>query len=252
MVAIISIIVNAITIPIGLYLLNPSSGADGKKNSNLSALISAAKEPVVWAPVLATILVLVGVKIPAAWDPTFNLIAKANSGVAVFAAGLDTLVATAGIIRHCPIDEMTEAQWQDVVDINLTGVFHAVKSVVPSMKERKYGHIVVISSIGGRTGRPGVGVNYAATKAGVNGLVMCLGYELGPWQITVNSVAPGPLKGKMFAGMTQDRIESLSAGIRLQRMGELSDVAAAIAYLGSDDAAWTTGEVLDVNGGLQY
>lgn len=165
---------------------------------------------------------------------------------------IDTLVATAGIIRHCPIDEMTEAQWQDVVDINLTGVFHAVKSVVPSMKERKYGHIVVISSIGGRTGRPGVGVNYAATKAGVNGLVMCLGYELGPWQITVNSVAPGPLKGKMFAGMTQDRIESLSAGIRLQRMGELSDVAAAIAYLGSDDAAWTTGEVLDVNGGLQY
>ena len=105
---------------------------------------------------------------------------------------IDTLVATAGIIRHCPIDEMTEAQWQDVVDINLTGVFHAVKSVVPSMKERKYGHIVVISSIGGRTGRPGVGVNYAATKAGVNGLVMCLGYELGPWQITVNSVAPGP------------------------------------------------------------
>lgn len=65
---------------------------------------------------------------------------------------IDTLVATAGIIRHCPIDEMTEAQWQDVVDINLTGVFHAVKSVVPSMKERKYGHIVVISSIGGRTG----------------------------------------------------------------------------------------------------
>lgn len=91
-VAIISIIVNAITIPIGLYLLNPSSGADGKKNSNLSALISAAKEPVVWAPVLATIPVLVGVKIPAAWDPTFNLIAKANSGVAVFAAGL-TLAA---------------------------------------------------------------------------------------------------------------------------------------------------------------
>ena len=103
---------------------------------------------------------------------------------------IDTLVATAGIIRHCPIDEMTEAQWQDVVDINLTGVFHAVKSVVPSMKERKYGHIVVISSIGGRTGRPGVGVNYAATKAGVNGLVMCLGYDPGPYRIPVRRYPP--------------------------------------------------------------
>ena len=86
----------------------------------------------------------------------------------------------------------------------------------------------------------------------MNGLVMCLGYELGPWQITVNSVAPGPLKGKMFAGMAQDRIESLSAGFRRQRMGDLSVVAAAGAYLGSVVAAWTTGEVLDVNGGLQY
>mgnify|MGYP003058817458 CR=1 FL=1 len=162
------------------------------------------------------------------------------------------LICVAGIVSTSKFEDVTQAEWDRVVAINLTGVFHAVKSVVPSMKERKYGHIVVISSIGGRTGRPGVGVNYAATKAGVNGLVMCLGYELGPWQITVNSVAPGPLKGKMFAGMTQDRIESLSAGIRLQRMGELSDVAAAIAYLGSDDAAWTTGEVLDVNGGLQY
>lgn len=164
---------------------------------------------------------------------------------------IDTLVATAGIIRHCPIDEMSEKDWQDVVDINLTGVFHSVKAVVPSMKERKHGHIVVISSIGGRTGRD-VGVNYAATKAGVNGLAINLGYALGPWNITVNSVAPGPLKGKMFATMSPERIATLSAGIRIPRLGELSDVAAAIAYLGSDDAAWTTGEVLDVNGGLQY
>ncbi len=135
------------------------------------------------------------------------------------------LVATAGIIRHCPIDEMTEAQWQDV-DINLTGVFHAVKSVVPSMKERKYGHIVVISSIGVGRAVP-AGVNYAATKAGVNGLVMSWA-ELGPWQITVNSVAPAP-EGKDVRRHDPGPYQSLSAGIRLQRMGELSDVAAAIA-----------------------
>ena len=165
---------------------------------------------------------------------------------------IDVLVATAGILRHFPIDEMTEAQWQDVIDINMTGVYHAVKAVVPLMKEQNYGRIVLISSIGGRTGRPGVGVNYAAAKAGVNGMAMCLGYELGPWNITVNSVAPGPLKGKMFLSLSQDKVDKLSAGIRIPRLGELEDIAAAIAYLGSDDASWTTGEVLDVNGGLQY
>ncbi|WP_345828627.1 transporter YfdV [Erwinia sp. HDF1-3R] len=91
-VAIISIIVNAITIPIGLYLLNPSARDDDKGSSGKSALVSAFKEPVVWAPVLATALVLLGIKIPNAWDPCFNLIAQTNSGVAVFAAGL-TLAA---------------------------------------------------------------------------------------------------------------------------------------------------------------
>ena len=80
---------------------------------------------------------------------------------------IDILVAAAGIIRHNPIDEMSEMDWQDVIDINLTGVFHSVKSVVGVMKEQKYGRIVLISSIGGRTGRPGVGVNYAAAKAGL-------------------------------------------------------------------------------------
>lgn len=165
---------------------------------------------------------------------------------------VDVLVATAGILRHFPVDELTEQQWQDVIDINLTGVYHSVKSVVPIMKEQNYGRIVLISSVGGRTGRPGVGVNYAAAKAGVNGMAMCLGYELGPWNITVNSVAPGPLKGKMFLSLSQDKVDKLSAGVRIPRLGEVDDIAAAIAYLGSDDASWTTGEVLDVNGGLQY
>lgn len=164
---------------------------------------------------------------------------------------VDTLVATAGIIRHLPIDEMSEKDWQDVVDINLGGVFRSCKAVVPGMKKRRYGRIVIISSIGGRTGR-NVGVNYAASKAGVNGMAINLGYNLAPWNITVNTVAPGPLKGKMFSSMPQEQQDSLAADVPLQRIGELSDVAAAVAYLGSDDAAWTTGEVLDVNGGLQY
>ena len=165
---------------------------------------------------------------------------------------IDVLVATAGILRHFPIDELTEAQWQDVIDINLTGVYHSVKAVVPAMKEQNYGRIVLISSIGGRTSRTGVGVIYAAANASINGMAKCKGNDLGPWNITVNSVAPGPLKGKMFLSLSQDKVGKLSAGVRIPRLGELDDIAGAIAYLGSDDASWTTGEVLDVNGGLQY
>ena len=165
---------------------------------------------------------------------------------------IDTMVATAGIIRHMPIDEMGENDWMDVVDINLGGVFRCCKAVVPSMKERKYGRIVIISSVGGRTGRKGVGVNYAASKAGVNGMAMNLGMNLAPWNITVNTVAPGPLKGRMFSSMTKEQQEGLAAGIPLGRIGELDDVAAAAAFLGSDDAAWITGEVLDLNGGIQF
>ena len=176
---------------------------------------------------------------------------QAVSAVVAKWGRVDTLVATAGIIRHLPIDEMSEKDWQDVVDINLGGVFRSCKAVVPSMKAQRYGRIVIISSIGGRTGR-NVGVNYAASKAGVNGMAINLGYNLAPWNITVNTVAPGPLKGKMFSSMPQEQQDSLAKGVPLQRIGELSDVAAAVAYLGSDDASWTTGEVLDVNGGLQF
>ena len=130
--------------------------------------------------------------------------------------------------------------------------FHSVKAVVPGMKEQGYGRIVLVSSLGGRTGRPGVGVNYAASKAGVVGMTMLLGYELGPWNITVNSVAPGPLKGKMFSSMTKENIERLQSGTRIPRLGEMDEIAAAIAFLASDESGWTTGEVLDINGGLQY
>ena len=162
---------------------------------------------------------------------------------------VDALVATAGIIRHMPIDEMSEQDWQDVIDINLTGIFHSCKVVVPSMKERKYGRIVLISSIGGRTGRK-VGVNYAASKAGVNGITMNLAYMLGEWNITVNAIAPGPLKGRMFYAVSKEEQQAFSANIPLKRLGEFSEVAATVAYLASDDAAWTSGEIVDVNGGL--
>jgi len=165
---------------------------------------------------------------------------------------VDIMIATAGILRHYPLDVLTEKDWQDVIDIDLTGVFHSAKSVVSIMKEQMYGRMVFISSIGGRTGRPGVGANYAAAKAGIVGMTQNMAYELGPWNITVNSVAPGPIKGRMFGSLPQETIKRLENGTRIQRLGTTGEIAAAIAYLASDDASWTTGEILDVNGGLQY
>ncbi|MEG1825286.1 MAG: SDR family NAD(P)-dependent oxidoreductase [Cloacibacillus sp.] len=162
---------------------------------------------------------------------------------------IDILVNCAGILIHKPIDVLTVREWQDVIDINLTGIFNACKAVTPSMKEHKYGRIVNISSIGGRTGRPGVGVNYAAAKAGIVGLTQTLAKELAPWTVTANVVAPGPLKGRMFFGMEQHLIDGLIKNIPLGRVGEMDEIAYAIMYLASDEAAWTTGEVLDVNGG---
>lgn len=162
---------------------------------------------------------------------------------------IDILVDFAGIQIHKPIDEMTIEEWQQVIDVDLTGVFNSCKAVIPSMKEHKYGRIVNISSIGGRTGRPGVGVNYAAAKAGVIGLTQALARELAPWSITVNAIAPGPLKGRMFFSMKSDIVDMLQKNIPLGRVGDMDEVAWAIVYLASDEAAWTTGEVLDVNGG---
>lgn len=162
---------------------------------------------------------------------------------------IDILVNCAGILIHKPIDVLTVEEWQRVIDINLTGVFNTCKAVVPFMKDKKYGRIVNVSSIGGRTGRPGVGTNYAAAKAGIAGISQTLARELAPWNITVNVVAPGPLRGRLFYGMTPELIGALEKNIPLGRVGEMDEIGYAILYLASDEASWTTGEVLDVNGG---
>ena len=181
-------------------------------------------------------------------DDCYKMSAYANDQF----GGIDVLVTTAGILKHSPVDEMPEEDWDNVLGVNLTGTFHAVKTTVPYMKKKNYGRIVLISSLGGRRGRPGVAVNYAASKAGVVGLTMALAQELCEWKITVTSIAPGPLMGKMAASQSHETKAKLHNGIPLGRIGELDEIAAAIAYLGSDESAWTTGEVLDINGGLQY
>lgn len=163
---------------------------------------------------------------------------------------IDILLNVCGIIRHLPIDEMAEEDWQKVIDVNLTGYFHSCKCVVPYMKAERYGRIVNISSLGGRTGRPGVGVNYAASKAGVIGMTQLLARELAPWNITVNAIAPGPLQGEMFSSMTKENQNRLAEGIPLGFLGNMEQIAYGIVYLASDESSYTTGEVLDINGGI--
>ncbi len=163
---------------------------------------------------------------------------------------LDIMVPCAGVIRHLPIDEMSAEDWKWVVDINLTGVFLSCKAAVPVMKRQQAGRIVMISSVGGRTGRAKVGVNYAASKAGVNGLTMCLAKELGPCNITVNSICPGPLAGRMTASMPPENVQALISTACIGRLGQPADVAHAAVFLASDEAGWVTGEILDVNGGV--
>ena len=108
----------------------------------------------------------------------------------------------------------------------------------------------MISSVGGRTGRAKVGANYAASKAGVNGLAMCLAKELGVYNITVNSICPGPLAGRMTESMPPENVKALISTACIGRLGRPEDVAHAAVYLASDEAEWVTGEILDVNGGV--
>ncbi|WP_153110605.1 SDR family NAD(P)-dependent oxidoreductase [Propionivibrio limicola] len=163
---------------------------------------------------------------------------------------LDIVVPCAGVIKHMPIDEMSLNDWKWVVDINLTGTFVTCKAAVPFMKQQQSGRIITISSVGGRTGRPKVGVNYAASKAGVNGLTMCLARELGAFNITVNSICPGPLAGRMTESMPPENLKALISTACIGRLGRPDDIGNAALYLASDEAEWVTGEILDVNGGV--
>lgn len=163
---------------------------------------------------------------------------------------IDVMINCAGVLKPAPIEELSLETWQQVIDVNLSGAFYACKAVAPIMQSQKSGRIINVSSLGGRTGRPGVGVNYAASKAGMIGLTQALAVELAPCNITVNAVAPGPLKGRMFSSLPQETQERLQGNIPLGRAGEMDEVAAAIMFLAGPDSGWITGEVLDINGGV--
>ena len=162
---------------------------------------------------------------------------------------IEVLVANAGITRDGLLVRMSEDDFTDVLATNLTATWRLAKAVLPKMMKARWGRIVVVSSVGAYVGAPGQS-NYAASKAGLIGLARSIAREYGPRGITANVVAPGPIDTDMLATMPEDRRAALAAQVPVGRVGHPDEVAAAVSFLASDAAAYITGAVLPVDGGI--
>ena len=163
--------------------------------------------------------------------------------------GLQVLVNNAGITRDALAMRMKDDDWDAVIDINLKAVFRMSRAVMRPMMKQRYGRIINITSVVGASGNAGQ-ANYAAAKAGVAGMTRALARELGSRGITVNCVAPGFIATDMTDALTDAQKDALMAQIPLGRLGAVSDIAYAVAFLASPEAGYITGAELHVNGGM--
>lgn len=173
--------------------------------------------------------------------------AMANQAVARYGA-VDILVTCAGTMRDARLERLSEAHWDQVLDVNLKGTFLAIQAVAPVMKERNWGRIVTVASIAHR-GNFGQ-ANYSASKGGVVSLTRTAALELAGRGVTVNCVVPGMIDTPLLAGMKPSVREAIAAKIPVGRIGQPDELAGAILFLASDMAAYITGAVLDFDGGL--
>ncbi len=162
---------------------------------------------------------------------------------------VDILVNNAGTTRDTLLVRMSEEDWDVVIDTNLKGTFNCIKAVSRQMMRQRYGRIINITSVSGIAGNPGQ-ANYASAKAGLIGLTKTVAKELGSRGITCNAVAPGFVLTDLTASLPQDLIDLAVERTPIGRMGTVEDMAAAVAYLASDEAGFVTGQVLAVDGGL--
>ncbi|KLU16641.1 MULTISPECIES: 3-oxoacyl-ACP reductase FabG [Xenorhabdus] len=162
---------------------------------------------------------------------------------------IDILVNNAGITRDNLLMRMKDDEWQDIIDTNLSSIFRLSKAVMRSMMKKRYGRIISIGSVVGTMGNAGQ-ANYAAAKAGVIGFSKSLAREVASRGITVNVVAPGFIETDMTRALTDEQRAGIAAGIPANRLGDAKEIASAVAFLASDEAAYITGETLHVNGGM--
>ena len=162
---------------------------------------------------------------------------------------LDIIINNAGITRDASIKKMTPELWQQVIDVNLTGVFYCCKCASEVMVEKGYGRIINASSVVALYGNFGQ-TNYVATKAGLIGMTKTLARELGRKGVTVNAVAPGFIATEMVKKMPPEVLKGMEEKVPLKRLGQPEEIAAAYLFLASDDAAYINGTVLSVDGGI--
>jgi 3-oxoacyl-[acyl-carrier protein] reductase len=178
-------------------------------------------------------------------DEVEKLVPQAESAM----GSLDILVNNAGITRDMLALRMKDEDWAGVLDVNLTAAFRLARAALRGMMKRRFGRIIGITSVVGVTGNPGQ-ANYAASKAGMIGLTKALAREVASRSITVNCVAPGFVETAMTGALNDRQKESIIATIPAGRLGAPAEVAAAVVYLASVEAAYTTGQTLHVNGGM--
>jgi 3-oxoacyl-[acyl-carrier protein] reductase len=162
---------------------------------------------------------------------------------------IDVLVNNAGLMQRVAMQDVTYEVWHRTMQVNLDAAFFCSQIVLPVMRKRGQGRIVNISSMSARTGGQASPPHYATSKAGLVGMTKALARTVGEWGVTVNAVTPGIIETEMTADWPQEWRDRWLAEIPLHRFGTAEDVAAAVAFLASDDASYITGTTLDVNGG---
>ncbi len=175
--------------------------------------------------------------------------ALVKTAEAAAGAPIDILVNNAGITRDNLFMRMKDDEWDQVIAVNLTAAFRLSRAVLRGMMKKRWGRIIQITSIVGETGNPGQG-NYAAAKAGLVGMSKSLAAEVASRNITVNAVAPGFIATPMTDVLTDAQKTQISERIPAGRMGTPAEIAAAVVYLASDEAAYVTGETIQINGGM--